>query len=279
MAVRTLRDLQLIELDMLKEVLRVLDKLGLTYCAIGGTLLGAVRHHGFIPWDDDIDIAIPRPDYERFLAEAEQHLPRNLRIKYFRTQKASGDRRPVYACQVIDKNVELVQHIANKPIRTNVWIDLFPLDGMPGGKLRRKVQSIRLLSRRMWIQFSMFDENVHQHREGRPWHERMLMKFYRVTKIGSGNDPYDMMEKMDRALRKYPFESPYIINFMGAWKLKEMFPAEWFGKGTELPFEDMTIRVPENYDAVLTQMYGDYMTPIRDEKAQLQHHSIEIIDR
>ncbi len=270
-----LRTMQLIELDMLKTLIQLFQKHNIRYYALGGTLLGAVRHKGFIPWDDDIDVGVPRPDYERFLKIAETELPENLKVVYFRNM---NEKRPIYASQVQNQDTVIVQHAANKDNVTKVWIDVFPLDGMPDNSLMRKIQSFHLLYRRMRIQFSMFDENVHQHRKNRPWYEKALIELYRKTKIGSSSDPYDMMEKMDRALTKYDYEKcGYLINFMGAWKLKEMFPKSVYGKGKEYPFEDITITGPEDADYVLTQMYGDYRTPIRQASEQKEHHSIEIL--
>ncbi len=270
-----LLQLQHMELDMLKTVIALCGKHSIPYYALGGTLLGAVRHKGFIPWDDDIDIGIPRPDYEKFLEIASEELPSNLKTVYFRVQEKGT--RLIYNCQVQDENVRLVQNIANIPYETNVWIDIFPLDGMPSNPVLRFIHSGTLLYRRMRIQFSMFDMNVHQKRKGRPWHERALIALHKATGIGSGSDPRRMMEKMDSALRKYDYgKSGYLINMMGAWKLKEMFPKEWYGGGVRLPFEDITINCPRQYDRVLTQMYGDYMTPVQDDREKEEHHSIEI---
>lgn len=273
-----LRELQLAELNMLKEVLKICEKHHITYFALGGTLLGAVRHKGFIPWDDDIDIGIPRPEYERFFVIARNELPEFLSAECYRTEKLSGVKRPVYACQIRNQNVEIVQHIANNPIRTHAWIDVFPLDGMPDNKALRIIHSMVLLYRRMLIQFSMFDDNVHTKRKNRPWYEKAIIFIYRITRIGHNNNPYDMMEKMDRSLIRYDYDScSFLINFMGAWKLKELFPKSVYGKGKQYVFEDLMINGPQDADTVLRQMYGDYMTPPVNQEEMVNHHSIQIV--
>ncbi len=270
------RKIQERELWMLKEVLRIFEKFHIRYYALGGTLLGAVRNQGFIPWDDDIDIGVPRPDYEKLLQIIDGELPEGLVSVYFRKQK--GASRPVYWCQVQDTNTEIIQHIAGKDIHTHVWIDIFPLDGMPGNPLLRRWHSLCLLYRRMRIQFSMFEENVHLYRKNRPWHEKLLIAFYRRTKIGSGADPCRMMELLDRKLKKYDYDrSAYLVNFMGVWKLKEMFPKRVYADGREYPFEDIGLMGPLDADHVLRQMYGDYRVPVQSEKEREDHHRIEIV--
>ena len=274
-----IRKLQLLELEMLKEVLRICREHQLTYYALGGTLLGAVRHKGFIPWDDDIDIGIPRPDYEKFLKIAADELPDHLQVDYFKTEDRSLVKRPSYACKIRNLNVDVIERIANIPNRTKAWIDIFPLDGVPGNWLLRKIHSFRMLYRRMRIQFSMFDENVHTMRSNRPWYEKALIKFYRITRVGRNSDPYDMMYRMDEALTRYDYDScSYLINFMGAWKLKELFPKSVYGDGKEYPFEDLLITGPADADYVLKQMYGDYMTPPPDSENTANHHALELID-
>lgn len=268
-----IRKLQNVELEMLKTVLAICREAGIRHYAMGGTLLGAVRHQGFIPWDDDIDVGIPRRQYEEFLRLAKERLPEHLKLSYFRGPDDPG--RPTYYCQILNTDVKITQYIANEPIRTYAWIDIFPLDAMPDNALLRKIHSCVLLYRRMRVQLSMFDRNVHQHRANRPWYEKLIMKIYTLTGIGSGSDPRDMMEKLDASLRRYSLRNEHwLINFMGAWKLKEMFPVSWYGKGVKLPFEDIELNCPAHYHEVLTQMYGDYMTPVNTKAEKYDHHSI-----
>ncbi len=270
-----IRELQLIELDMLKEVLRIFEKHNIRYFALGGTLLGAVRHEGFIPWDDDIDIGVPRPDYEKLIKLFKEELPDHLKPVYFKNQT---DKRPIYWIQVQNQKTSVKQHIANEEIITKVWIDIFPLDAMPTNPVSRKAHSLRLLYWRMRIQLSMFDENVHQNRAGRPFYEKAIIRLYLLTKIGSKSDTYKMMRNLDILLKVYDYEKEdHLINFMGIWKLKEMFPKKIYGEGKLYRFEDIMLMGPSDADYVLTQMYGDYMKPVDPDK-QSAHHAIEIVE-
>ena len=270
-----LERLQAMELEMFKTVQAICRKHCIPYYALGGTLLGAVRHKGFIPWDDDIDIAIPRPYYESFLKIAAKELPEHLGVADYRDR--IEDMLPTLPARVYDKRTKLLK--SNSMVQHNsfVLIDVFPLDAMPSNGFLRSVQKYRLLYDRMKIMFSMYEINVHQHRPNRPFHEKALMRFREVTKLGSNWDPRVLMAKADKDLCGFDYDKEgYIVNVFGAYKFKEMFPKAWFGEGVELPFEDTTITCPVDYDKVLTQMYGDYMK-LPPEEDRAQHHCMTIV--
>ncbi len=270
-----LERLQAIELEMFKTVRAICHKHDIPYFALGGTLLGAVRHKGFIPWDDDIDIAIPRPYYEPFLKVAAKELPEHLCVIDYRNHV--DGMLPTLPARVCDMRTKLLRSNSMVQRESFVLIDVFPLDAMPSNGLLRFIQKYRLLYDRMKIQFSMYEIFVHQHRPNRPFHEKALMRFREVTKLGSNWDPRSLMAKADRDLCSFDYDKEsYIVNVFGAYKFKEMFPKEWFGEGVELPFEDTTITCPFDYDKVLTQMYGDYMK-LPPEEDRAQHHCMTIV--
>lgn len=271
----TLTKIQEIELDMYRRVADICRRHGLRYFALGGTLLGAVRHKGFIPWDDDIDIAIPRPDYDLFVKYAKEELPSHLVPKTYLDEK--GDSHPMFICIIKNTRTRIELNHAAKTEETCVWLDVFPLDAMPTNSFLRTVHKYRLLYERMKIQLSMYEENVHQHREGRPFYEKAIMRFREATNFGADWDTYELMCHIERTLRKYDFErEDYFVNMFGAYKFREMFPKAWFGDGVELPFEDTTIVCPVEYDKVLTQMYGEYMR-LPPEGQRGQQHCMTII--
>ena len=133
----SLRALQLKELDLLKYFQQVCKDNHIEYFALGGTLLGAIRHKGFIPWDDDIDVGIPRPDYER-LCKILEGLPESGNIK-FRSYKNSEDCIRYFG-HIEDTTFKVVRHDKLKAEETFAWIDLFPLDAMPNNGLLRKLK-------------------------------------------------------------------------------------------------------------------------------------------
>ncbi len=272
-----LREFQLKELAILDAFVAVCERRKLRYYLNAGTLLGAVRHQGFIPWDDDIDVCMPRSDYERFLACAEEELPTHLRPVWFLNQKP--DEHPQYHCQIQDLGMPIVQMIAAKPRRTYAWIDVFPLDGMPGAAIPRLIHSLHLLYRRARIQLSMFDENVNQFKQNRPWYENLIIALYRLTGFGKNSDPFIMMKKLDTALQSHPeTDSPLWVNLMGAYKLKETVDKAVYGNGKPLAFEGRNFNVPDMPEVILTQLYGDYSIPIPPTALESGHRIYRIIN-
>lgn len=257
---KELSEVQVLILDIFKYVQKYLDDEKIDYFVLGGTLLGAVRHKGFIPWDDDIDIGIPRGQYEKFLDNIETVLPDYCKVETYK----NCPEHHYYFSRIIDTRYSMKRTGSTKERNEYVWIDIFPLDGMPNNALIRKIHMFRILSVRAMYHMSCFDR-VNLKRPNRPLSERIIIKFVEITGFGRNGDTRKKLDQLDKLFKKYPYEkSNYVANIMGQYKFKEMFPKKYYGKGALYPFEDIQIKGPIDYDAVLTQMYGDYMTPPKD---------------
>ena len=268
-AKRELSDVQAIIWDILKELKPYLERHRIPYFMLGGTLLGAVRHRGFIPWDDDIDIGIPREYYDVFLKKVGKELPEHLKLRTFRNSRVHH----YYFARIVDTRHFIRRHGSEETRDEEVWIDVFPLDGMPRQKLIRLIHEARLMAVRMIYHISCFDR-VNLKRPGRPLSERIVIKFVQLTGFGRNADTRRQLEKLDKLLKKYPYRgSPYVVNFMGQYKLREMFPKWYYGKGKMYAFEDTELPGPVHADKVLRQMYGDYMTPPENKNA----HAAEFV--
>ncbi len=269
-----LRDIQNAALEILIVFAKLCDEHGLNYYISGGTYLGAVRHKGFIPWDDDVDVAMPRRDYNEFLNIADQYLPESMQLVHYKKKKGTIH----YSAKIEDNRYQLVDHTASIPRTVNLWIDIFPLDGLPENALVRKVHSFHLLYLRAMFKYSLFDKIVNQSNRNRPWYERLLIDFGKVVKLEKIMNPDRCMEKLDYALSKYDFyESKLVMNFMGSYKFKSVMDRESiYADGALYEFEGVLLNGPANYDAYLSQIYGDYMTlPPENER---NWHQTTIVD-
>ena len=268
-----LNDTQRYILYVLREVTRVLEELNIPYFMQGGTMLGAIRHGGFIPWDDDVDLGIPRADYDRMLKEVAARLPENLEL---RTYDDETDHH-YYFARIVDKRYQIRRMGSIEERLENIWVDLFPLDGMPNGFISRQWHKMRLLVTRLKFHLSCF-EKVNIKRPGRPLVERIIIRFAMITHVGSWWNTRKQLDKLDRLLKKYPPEkSRYFVNFTGqtSFKFNEMFMKEIYGQGKAYPFEDMVLIGPEQYDPYLKSLYGDYMTPPKETDRNA--HAAELV--
>ena len=268
----SLRKLQLVEFELLKELDHVCRKYKIPYFAMGGTLLGAIRHKGFIPWDDDIDIGIPRPYYNQ--------LERILSLKkyeYLRYRSYHND--PTYYryfARIESSKVKVIRHDKNIPELTNAWIDIFPLDAMPSNKLLRNIFKFRTLMLRAEYRISDYDHLIDTTKKNRTLLEKVLLRVGHSKFVQRMFDTKKTLIKMERLLTFCDYsKAEYLVNAMGAWSFKEMFHKKHYGTGQYYDFEDMKILGPQDYDFVLRQLYGDYM--ILPSKTDMDHHKIEII--
>lgn len=260
MSEEKLQGLKAVELEILREFLRVCEVLGLNYFVIGGTLLGAVRHKGFIPWDDDIDVGMPREDYEKFLTNGQELLPGNLFLQTFETDPEY----PANFAKIRNSNTTFVEtSVRNCDINHGIYIDIFPLDYYPEKNVFWFEWKKLLLTLRISTVFG--STGMKRRTQIVRWLTRVLIPSHRNAVL--------KREKLFRSVKK----SGLIANYCGAWGKREIVPAEWCSEHCELTFEGLAVRAPREYDKWLTQLYGDYMQFPPEEK-RVAHHYADVID-
>lgn len=268
-----LRKLQLEELNILDEFVRICEENNLRYYSLGGTLLGSIRHKGFIPWDDDVDVAMPRKDYDIFLKLSKEKF-----IKGFEVITYENDENYRYPwARMITHNMKIINHMANIPREEFAWIDIIPLDGFPNKGIKRSLHKLHLSLWWNLNQIVQFDELVDQHRK-RSTLGNIAIKISSLFKwLGKIINYKKCLRHLNNTLMKYPYDmdSDEIINFLAAYGFKEVFTRESFATSEEYDFEGRKLKGPKDYNSVLSRIYGDYMVipPVDDRNK----HQAEII--
>lgn len=254
----TINDIHTEDLKIFKEFEKICKKHNLKYYAIGGTFLGAIRHKGFIPWDDDMDIAMPRKDFNKLMEIANDELPKNMKLINFKNDSSYR----YYLPRIVNLDTEIVELRNNKKV--NLFIDIFPIDGTPNNYILRKIYYFRILLNRMLISYYYIDE-IDKCRK-RTKFEKFLIFIGKILPTKKIINPRKKLYKIDKLLQKNSYEkSKNVGTIMGAYRTKEIVPKEYFGIPTLYTFENKKIYGPEKYDLYLTHMYGDYMTPPKNK--------------
>lgn len=251
----TLQDIQQVSLDILKDIHEFCIANDIKYTLFSGTLIGAIRHKGFIPWDDDLDIAMPRPDYERFVR---LYGERNG-FKCF-SPEIQGENVWIAFARVCDMKRTFVDDsfILWTKEDKGVWIDIFPLDGAPSDriaaeKLTEKIYKEWDLTRKIRLS----------------WDRHIIRKTLRMTlghlknKILNSWKGYEACARHIALCKTIPFESAtHYSNFSWpGWKMREYCEKDVLSEYILWPFEDQEFYVMKGYDKALRAKYGDYMTP------------------
>lgn len=266
-----LRDLQLVELDMLKEFIEICKKLNLRYFLAGGTLLGCIRHSGFIPWDDDLDVMMPREDYEIFLEKGQELLQENYFLQTYKTD-------PEYTmgfAKIRNSNTTFIENtVKDSNINHGVFIDIFPLDGCRSNKEIKNFINKKL--------YSLYNIQISKNYSDLNKTTSLKSKIAQsISNLMYGKKTInEMLRKKEKIAKKYSYdESKYACIFVDpvGKPLSNIFPRSYFDKGIVKKFEDIDAIVPKDYDGFLKQQYGDYMQLPPEDKRQ-PHHYNQVID-
>ena len=266
-----LKILQACELENLTILKQVCDENNLRYYLIGGTLIGVVRHKGFIPWDDDIDVGLPRPDYNKFLDLIGEYLPDFMDVKTM----SSDPNYKCYFTRLINNKKKIYWNQGHYNAKIGIWMDVFPIDGLPNNKLLRYLQVFRVYWIKMLYKFTQI-EHVTSNKKSSKF-ESFLIQFAKVTKIGKILSADKLLHKLDKQLQRYNYdECDFAWNFSGGHALKEIMPKRLWGGHRVERFEGMEVSVPECAEEHLEYIFGDYMTPPPENERIT--HSIEFVN-
>ncbi len=250
---------QVVLLELLQEFDRVCKKHNIHYVVFCGTALGAVRHKGFIPWDDDLDVSMLRDDYERFLKIA----PDELKEQYY-IQGEHSEHWPMNFSKLRKNNTTCLEkfHPKDNEMHQGIYIDIFPCDNAADQDWVRRLQ---FYASRVALAKALFQRGY----ETDSWLKKVFMVCCSLLPL----KPFHRF-----AMGKERKNSEYVHTFLACTSRykKGVYKRSWFAETVEVDFENMKVPVSAHYDELLTCMYGDYMTIPKEEDRKCKVHAILI---
>jgi len=250
-----MKKLWAVELDLLAEFDRVCRKHEIAYFADSGTLLGAIRHKGFIPWDDDIDVAMLREDYKRLVQIAGQE----FQYPYFFQTPYSDPGLVMGGSRLRNSDTTLVSDFENiRPYKNKgIFIDIFVLDNAPDSAVALKM--LRRFLKGYWrvLRYASYYEHYFRPDRAYPFRRRALGRASLALKqvLGIRN----LSSGYERSCSRWLGIHTERIGPLEAERGKYVYQREWYNRASCVPFEHISVPVPNGYDEVLSTMFGEYM--------------------
>lgn len=257
-----LRKVQLVELDILRELDRVCREYNISYFLYRGTFLGAIRHRGFIPWDDDMDVAMLRRDYEKFCQVAPQALGEGYALQNWHTD-------PQYALpfgKLRKRGTRCVEGKSPELKENGFFVDIYPLDYAPKAETDRTALSRKLLHlfrvKLMKSHYTPWVEEDHI-----VWKKRIGYVPYRVASWFVSHQK--LIDRYEALVSAVPEND--LLYEQSALSKTNYFRRKWCQELEDYPFEDGAFPGPKAFDECLSELYGDYMTPPPAGKRENRH--------
>ena len=262
-----LQKVQPLLLEILKDVRRVCDENGIRYFLYRGTFLGAVRHKGFIPWDDDMDIAMLRQDYEKFCKIAPEKLGPDYCFQNWHTDRAYA--HPFG--KVRKRGTVYVEAKCRRLPENGFYIDIYPIDFGPETPTQQHALNRKLLHlyrvKLMKCQYTPWKE------ENRTiWKKRIGYLAYQMAALFVSQEW--LVKKYEQIVLSVPESS--CVYEQSALPSVPYFQRQWCENLAEYAFDDTAFQGPEAYDAFLTSLYGDYMELPPEDKRENRHQIMEL---
>lgn len=266
----TVRQLQLKLLEIFLYFKKICEENNLTYWCGGGTMLGAVRHKGFIPWDDDLDVFLPRKDYER-LYEIWDQVADTSHYVLVRTDEKVNYHHA--AMNLVDVRTTYVnRHSVNEDIYHGIYIDVIPFEGCPSSKVERALQIYHS------IMFSVF--NVQRLPDNQGSFLRLPTKIL-LSLVRSSQSRYKIWKKHQDKMTQYDFfTAKYVKETVSSFKgLFRLYDRDIFNT-VDAVFEGYMVKIPAGYDYYMKCIYGDYMSLPKDISIDMssRYEVIKFID-
>lgn len=273
---KTLDKLKKFELDILKDFIYICKKYNLQYFATGGTAIGALRHQGFIPWDDDIDVCMLRKDYEFFMKIA----PQEMGDKYLFMDANTEKKYPLMFGKMIKRGTRFIEEAYQQiDYPLGIFIDIFPYDQTPEDeRIRKKIQKKTWKIARLHVLTLIPNPNLPSEVSGIKKVIALIgckiiycfLKIFNITSSWTYKKYLKWVKECPEKESDLYIDYSYITGERLMIRTKEAFPT------IEVPFEDINISVVKNYDDFLRLEYGDYMQlPPEEER---HNHCAKYID-
>lgn len=258
-----MNDFQKKLVEMFKWLTEFLEKHNLRYYMVAGTLLGAIRHGGIIPWDDDIDIAMPRADYEKLIKLLEKP------IDNYVIESCKGDAKDfVYAfAKFYDMNTTMTEYL-RKSVTRGVYIDIFPLDGV-GNTLEEGAKYYKKIDRNNML----LAMKVCAYRKERKWWKNFAVFLGGFLPINTKKQT----QKIDRLCCRRDYDDyKYVVNSMSTYRFRDIMDKSIYGAPTPYTFEGFTVYGPEKAEEYLTKIYGDWRKLPPEDKRHAAHDFVGV---